>query len=293
MPAAPVTPLSANPAPTPPANQATAFNTPDLVTRAGKILFAALVLALVLESALAVIFNWRVFLEFFDGRGVRTLLMIVAAWLVVYGFDKDFIYELLSVFSSSGVDNPMDSHAGTLLLSTLVLAGGSASVNRLMVSLGIRDNRTVEQVTPKPPSNRAWVSFTALCLPGPGSTALRHVPFRVLSTTGMTPTTAAIIGGTDERNDRARLRQYFWRDVHRVPRSGGYELVPGQSYGFVIEAIVDGRRDYRNLAGERLTLNTADGSFSPQPEAVQLAPGAIVDFVVRFAALPPPETLAK
>jgi hypothetical protein len=61
-------------------------NDPSLVSRATRLLFSMVVVAIILESAFAVLFNWRVFLEFFDGRGVRTVLMLDASLHCQYRF---------------------------------------------------------------------------------------------------------------------------------------------------------------------------------------------------------------
>src|SRR6516164_453340 len=48
------------------------------------VLTMLFVVALLLESAFSVIFNWRVFLTYFSTRGVKTIIMITISLIIVY-----------------------------------------------------------------------------------------------------------------------------------------------------------------------------------------------------------------
>ncbi|NKK77698.1 hypothetical protein [Rhizobium leguminosarum] len=247
-----------------------AADQPELVYQASRLLFAMLVMAIILESALAVIFGWRVFLEFFDGRGVRTVVMFASAYVLVKAFSLDFVSQLLAIY---GV--PATSTAGTVLLTSLVLAGGSASVNALMVALGVRQNRRAEDVERKPGPSKAWVSISVQRKAAQG-------PVEVLrSEVDAIAGDAALVGVVSKQTPASRLLKYFWRDLNRVPRSAGLELDPAKCYQFVLAARgEEGHVFYRDVSGADLT-KTGEG-FEPTPRAYRFAAGTVVDFVVQL-----------
>ncbi len=65
----------------------------EVYTASAKALTMLFVTAVVLESAFAVIFNWRVFLAYFDTRGLKTIVMIVISTIVVFLFQAGHIRE--------------------------------------------------------------------------------------------------------------------------------------------------------------------------------------------------------
>ena len=74
----------------------------DILPQAFRILISAFVIAVLLESAFALVFNWRLFLEFFVGKAWRTPIMFGAALLVVRAFPQlDLIARLFAVYSGS------------------------------------------------------------------------------------------------------------------------------------------------------------------------------------------------
>lgn len=62
-----------------------------------KILFAIFVLALLLESGLAVLFNWRPFVMTFDARGVKTLVSLAFSLFFVLTFQLDLCAKLIGI----------------------------------------------------------------------------------------------------------------------------------------------------------------------------------------------------
>ena len=120
-----------------------------------KILFNVFALSIVLESALAVLFNWRPFLIYFASKGARTPISLILAWVVSSLLHLDLISQL---YAASSESNAVDLHGIGTFLTALVLAGGSSGVNNIMKSLGFRDIARPETISPKPPMNSAWVS---------------------------------------------------------------------------------------------------------------------------------------
>ena len=178
-----------------------------------KILFIAFVVALLLESGLAVLFNWRPFLMLFDARGVRTIVSVAFGYIFVKAFDLDIVRELVAAYSTSP---PKDSEFGSQFISALILAGGSAGVNKLLVGLGFREVKTAEQVVAKPPPTHAWISvaLTRNHAKGPVDVHVSQAGIVVV---------AGTITGTSRRLGPLT---YFIRDYGRFPPSGGFAVNP-------------------------------------------------------------------
>jgi hypothetical protein len=216
-----------------------------------KALFALFVLATILESGLAVIFNWRPFVQLFDARGMKTIVSVAFALFFVTLFDFDILTRLVDLYS----DAKQTSSVPCRFITALVLAGGSAGVNNLLVALGFRSVKTAEQTTPKPAATEAWVAIRLIRDKAVGPV------FVLIGTQGVTPAVAGTISGSSR--DSSILR-YFVRDYGRFPASGGHSVAPLQSYLIRLEGT--------DKSGTRLT--TTWGPYA-------LAPGAIVDIALR------------
>lgn len=106
-------------------------------TRIFNVLFLVLALSLVFESAMSVIFDWRLFIRYFEGRGVKTPLIVAVAFLVFLNYELDIVAELLRGFPQiSGTIG--DTSLPGQLLTALLIAGGSSGVFRIFARLGIR-----------------------------------------------------------------------------------------------------------------------------------------------------------
>jgi len=106
-------------------------------TRIFNVLFLVLALSLVFESAMSVIFDWRLFIRYFEGRGVKSPLIVAVAFLVFLNYDLDIVAELLKGFPE--ISGPIeDSSLPGQLLTALLIAGGSGGVFRIFARLGIR-----------------------------------------------------------------------------------------------------------------------------------------------------------
>jgi len=198
---------------------------PNPYAPAAKILFAVFALAVVLESGLATIFNWRVFLRFFDAKGVKTLVAFAVAWIMVGTFDLDISTQLVQVFF------PEKPSLGPLggVLSALVLAGGSSGVNNLMQALHLRSERTVDSVMPKPPPTKTWVAVRLIRNRAVG-------PVYVLSS--VNGATAPDVIGTISGNSHTHgLAGLFLRDPGRFPGSGGFAVKPGDTRTLMLSGV--------------------------------------------------------
>ena len=220
----------------------------EVVEGSFQILFELFVVALLIETALAVIFNWRPFLELFDGRGVKTPIAILFSYIVVEAFNLDLFTKLTNLYTGG---SESDQFSGRVL-TALILAGGSAAVNNLFVALGFRAVRKAEEIAPKPPLDEAWI---AVRMRGPAPKDPVNVR---IGKAGETKVVGTIAQGSP---DWPALR-YFLRDPGRFPQSGGHAVkAPGE---YMVEL-------------QRLGDQAPFASWGPFP----IAPGAIIDINLR------------
>ena len=223
-------------------------NTYDQSLKAVFLLFA---LAVVLESSLAVLFNWRPFVENFNARAVRPVISFVVALLVVWNFGLDLMTRLLKVITPESTVE--DRSTTGMLVTALMLAGGSAAVNNVLVGLGFRQQRTPETAVPRPPPTQGWV---AVCVArrqavGPVSVFVGPAP----AAAGLRPPLVTVLHKPSKRGLR-----YFLADPGRFPRTGGYAVAAGS----VIEV---------HVVGQDSANATVSDTWGPHT----IAGGAIVD----------------
>lgn len=181
------------------------------------------VLATVLESALAILFNWRPFVETFNARAVRPVVSLAFALAFVYMFGLDLVTALARLIRPD-----VSKLEGTgKFLTAMVIAGGSAAVNNLMVGLGFRQVRTPETVILKPPADKGWISVSIVRTPaitGPVTVSIGVVA------NGEVPVVASL-----DKTTKPGLR-YFFRDPGRFPGSGGYPVKKGDNVTVKVSA---------------------------------------------------------
>jgi hypothetical protein len=98
------------------------------------VLFFFLALSLVFESAMSVIFDWRLFIRYFEGRGIKTPVIVGTAFLVFSSYNLDIVHDLLEALNQKDQDRSMMGQ----FLTALLIAGGSGGVFRIFARLGIR-----------------------------------------------------------------------------------------------------------------------------------------------------------
>ncbi|MGO7050131.1 hypothetical protein ACCT08_34610 [Rhizobium johnstonii] len=193
-------------------------------------LLKVLLIAVLMEQAFAVIFNWRLYQEFFAGRAVKTLVMIGASLLFVLLSKYDPVSEIIAFAAEKPVDDSVTPL--TTFLSALIFSGGSAGVNNLLVTLGFRQP-SVESKRPEPPTGMAWLSVRVI---GTDQTALYTVELAESDQ----PATAPLVSTLFRRKFWDRLRRVFSRDPMRFPPSGGYTVKSGKSYAITLAKIENG-----------------------------------------------------
>ncbi len=219
----------------------------------GKALFAAFIMAVVLESALALIFNWRPFVRTFDGRGVKSVIALAASLAFVRYTDLD----LLSIFEKAmdGSTEPqrVDEAWFGSVLTAMVVAGGSAGVNRLLVALGFRSVLRAEEVVPKPPKDRAWIS-ARLERSSPNESGTVRVMLKEGSGD------FRLIGQISGSARPPGFLRWALQDRTRFPTLAGYSLVGDRTYEL-------------ELRSDEKSAVTTVARWGP----VMVASGAIVD----------------
>lgn len=188
-----------------------------------KALFVLLILAVLVESGLALLFRWRPFLDYFDSRSMNALIAFLFSLLLVRLFNLDIASQLIGIYTESSITLTDWKGWPGSLLTAMIIGGGSAAVNRIFQSFGFRPSS--EQERPKPPelnNNQAWVAVTLVRDKAVGSAEVL-----------IKNQVAGTISGS---SPKGRFRRYFVRDKGRLPQTGGYEVVPGEGYEVAVQA---------------------------------------------------------
>lgn len=220
--------------------------------KAFKVLFVLFVVATLLESALAVLFNWRLFLTFFDARVMRPVVSVGFSYLFVVAFDLDIVRQLIEAYSGKAPP----STGASQFISALMLAGGSAGVNKLLVSFGFREVKKQEDVVPKLAFTDAWISVKLVRDKAKGAVTVLAGPTKeTLKAIGVIPGPSL-----------SRPWSYFLRDYGRFPGSGGFTVRPGP-----LMVTLEGRDADNNII-------STPPSWGPH----EIAGGAIVDLTLKL-----------
>ena len=182
-------------------------------TKSFKALFALFILAVLVKSALAVLFRWRPYLNSVNSRGANALIAVGVSAILVFTFQLDITTRLVNLYTGS---NFSIGFMG-MLLTAFIIAGGSAGVNTLFRSLGFREIVRPEAEEQKPPPTKAWLA--------------------VIHKKGDTAGPVDVVIVEDEKELVARsikpsigngwFARNFRRDPGRFPAGGGHVLTPG------------------------------------------------------------------
>lgn len=227
----------------------------DIYQASLKSITILLVIAVLVESALEVVFNWRVFRAYFSVSGIKTLINFAVSLMIVIAFKIDVMTDLLNVYTEG---NDYASNIGTQILTALIIAGGSSGVNNLLSAFGYRNTPPIEDVTPAPPPDKAWIAVRVKRKAARSAVQV-HITEEPRPPAGLTS-----IAGTC-MNGRPGLLSLLMRNNDRFPQNGGYSVKPDSAF--------------------RISVSSVDGTGAPisklvTPEPVMLAAGAIVDFDV-------------
>lgn len=225
--------------------------------QAGRAVFYLFVVAVILESALALLFNWKPFVENLIPRAVRPVIAFFAAILVVNMLGMDVVAALANTLSEPTATKLPVTTTGQII-TAMVIAGGSAGVNTMLVALGFRSVRTPETTQPKVPPNMAWLAVRAL----EGKSRGDLLVFLTSPPGG----TGALLGVIKGRSKPDSIRSWFVSDRGRIPSYGGHTVAPGQSYVLEVRG-----KDENGIPLPPMTLGP-----------LEFAKGAIVDIDVKL-----------
>lgn len=250
---------AADPAPATTADLAAALKG-DALNAASMTLLTLLFLAVLLESALAILFNWRPFVETFNARATRPLVAFVVALITVLAYDYDAITALMgAVNNKTGLEVRLFGQ----ILTAAILAGGSSGVNTVLVSLGFREVKTPATVTPKVPPDHAWVSVQVEQSPPTADRSRLHVHIGPPDATNQSDAAKVRLAGTIGLWKESRLKgiaRFFLRPPGRFPAFGGHAVKASEACTVALSS--------RTNDGTLKVLNSV--TFTP-------APGAIID----------------
>jgi hypothetical protein len=109
--------------------------TSDQMLALSKVLLTFLVMSLLLEFALSRIFEFRWFIRWMEGRGLKLPVAVVFALLLIMPLGLDLVTEVARILNP---EKPHDPWWLTYFLSALILSGGSATIFQLYRALGLR-----------------------------------------------------------------------------------------------------------------------------------------------------------
>ena len=219
-----------------------------LIVHLGRLL----VVATLLECALAIIFQWRIFRIVFAEKAVKVPLAVLAALIIVNMVSYDPFFAILK---DAQATRAAQGNWVTYLMSALVLAGGTAGVNRLFQALGLR-SVTSEAPAPAPVNDGdAWISVS---INRQDQTSREAVHILVEQLPIGEPVGAALAAVIDPRSPRRLAWDAFRARSNRYPPSGGHVVRSNQPYAISVKL----------EKGEPVLLHR--GSFAPR---------AVVDFI--------------
>ncbi|MGB3315236.1 MAG: hypothetical protein WBB85_12550 [Albidovulum sp.] len=177
-----------------------------------KALFILFVLAIVVESGLQLLFRWRPYLRTFNTSGTNALIAFAFSWFFVAFFELDIASRLVNAYL--GISNGFDNSTVGYILTAMIIAGGSAGVNRVFRAFGIRPLGPPAEVAGPKDDTTAWISVTIARNEAVG-------PITVLYGE---PGQEAVVGTVNGTSDRGWFSSLFLRNKGRFPESGGYSV---------------------------------------------------------------------
>jgi hypothetical protein len=224
-------------------------------TESAKVILELFVVALLIESALALIFRWKPFLTVFDPKAVNSVIALAVSLAFVWVYNFDAVAKLLKTY---GYD-PTPSHdAAGYILTAMIVAGGSKGVNRIFQALGFRSPLSQDEPSAqRPPPNKAWIAVTPVRVNAKGT-------IRVVV---ISADTVVAVEDIHARGSKRPWWSFLVRDTTRFPQSGGYPVTPG--------AVVKVELQGKDAEGQLLEPTRWN---SPSP----VAAGAIIDLALEI-----------
>jgi hypothetical protein len=225
----------------------------DDINQLAAILGKVAIVVVILESALSALFNWRVYREVVNHRAWKTPLMFATGLVIVWQFGFDVFAQMLP--KAGAVNAPADGNWLTMIVSALILAGGSSGVNTLFQNLGLRNPLPEAPKRPDLDEGEAWVSVLV-------NGAVPGIRYHVAFEEDAAITGPHLAGSVETRGWWARLTAAFGNQANRFPNYGGWSVKARQGYRITV---VD---------------TTVTGAVPKTVFAGCFAPRAIIDFGV-------------
>ncbi len=211
----------------------------DSLNKSFTILLTAFVLALLLESAFALLFNWRLFLEFFVGKAWRTPIMFAGALIVVRYFDLDLMAKLFAAYNPPATGSGGTGNWFTSIITAMILAGGSIGVNRILVGLGFRSQARQDVAPPQLDENEAWVSVLVrsdkpAVLMQTGKPTV-NAKINIEDVALPTDPPPATVGFIRPRSAGRIFTDLLFPNRNRLPQSGGKRVLTTRAYRITVE----------------------------------------------------------
>jgi|GEM_PF-1459235 len=202
-----------------------AFGSDEIYNESFKAVFILFILAVLVESGLQLIFRWRPYLRIFDTASANALIAFAFSLILVSLFHLDVVTNLFNIYTQPAVPN--DNSIPGYILTALIIAGGSAGVNRLLRTFGFRPVELPEEMAGPKQEDQAWISVTLTRAKAVG-------PVNVLFGE---PGKLAVIGTIPGGGSMNWLMSLFFRNKARFPQSGGYAVPVGGPYEVQLQAV--------------------------------------------------------
>lgn len=177
-----------------------------------KALFVLFILAIVVESGLQLVFRWRPYIQTFNTSGANAVIAFGFSWFFVSFFELDIASRLVNAYLgvSGGFENSTVGYA----LTAMIIAGGSAGVNRVFRAFGVRPLGPPASIVGPKDDSIAWISATITRENSVGPIAVLYGALGK----------EAVVGTIPGSGNRGRLASFFLRNPNRFPESGGYQV---------------------------------------------------------------------
>lgn len=240
-----------------------------------QVVMAAFVLALLLENAFALLFNWRVFQLFFAGRAWKTPIMFLASYLAVKVFNVDLMGGLVNAYNPN---YDVSNNLITQLFTAMTLAGGSAGVNKIFIGLGFRSQLTANYPV-KLGTSKAWLSvvvnhtISATSKPKQYVVSIEEIKGDLPQDVLVMKDVAGIAG-----TPKPKLRDVFFGNRYRVPLlSGGMQIDSSKYYYIKIIDLSNG--DIYDIQGKRVDTTNKLNAYG-------FMAGSVLDLSVNIEEVP-------
>jgi hypothetical protein len=193
------------------------FGSPELYQTSFKALFVLFILAVLVENGLQLVFRWRPYLRTFDTSAVNAIIAFAFSLFFVFVFDLDVVTKLVNAYSDPG--RAYGNNTPGFILTAMVIAGGSAGVNRIFRTFGFRPFEPPAELVGPKEDDIAWISVTLNRKQAEGSVNVLY------GEKGKEEVIGAI-SGIDRNNP---ISSMFLRNKGRYPQSGGYTVKIAQN----------------------------------------------------------------